>query len=114
MTTYIYKSTTGKTVAVENYVVTVNPGLQSTSQIEALDAFIGSSISRYDDGILTSADNISTASLALDTSGNITGLVGPGGVKYGGIVASVDALFIFRCAMLFMNGLRKSQSQSPY
>lgn len=80
MTTYIYKSTTGKTVAVENYVVTVNPGLQSTSQIEALDAFIGSSISRYDDGILTSADTITTASLALDAFGNVTGLVGPGGV----------------------------------
>lgn len=82
MTTYVYKSITGKTVVIDDHVVTVNPGLQSTSQIEALDAFIGSSISRYDDGILTSADNISTASLALDTSGNITGLAGPGGDNF--------------------------------
>lgn len=68
MTTYIYKSTTGKTVVVDDHVVTVNPGLQSAVQIEELDAFIGTSIARYDDGVLATTDN----SLSVTANRNTT------------------------------------------
>lgn len=58
MTTYVYKSTTGLPVSVDNYTVTVNPGLQCNQQIYPLDLLIGTSINRYDDGVLATVDNI--------------------------------------------------------
>lgn len=57
MTTYVYKSTTGGPVNVDSYVVTVNPGLESYTQIAVLDELIGVSVNRYDDGVLATADN---------------------------------------------------------
>lgn len=57
MTIYVYKSTTGKPVNIDNYVITVEPGLQSKYQIEELDALIGTSIARYDDSVSVSNDN---------------------------------------------------------
>lgn len=57
MTTYVYKSTTGFPVNIDNYIITPNPGLYSKYQIDALDAFLGSTLSRYDDGVLATVDN---------------------------------------------------------
>lgn len=73
MTTYIYKSTTGFPVNTDTYVVTVNPGLQTNRQIDVLDALIGTSIARYDDGILQSADTLIPA-YGTGTSLNINGI----------------------------------------
>ena len=53
---YVYKSTTGKTVVIENRVVTVEPGLFSRVQIEELDEYIGISLNRYDNGVLNTAE----------------------------------------------------------
>lgn len=58
MTVYVYKSNTGKTLNVLNYIVTPSPGLQATYQIDVLDSLMGSTISRYDDGVLASADDL--------------------------------------------------------
>ena len=88
MTTYVYKSTTGFPVNIDNYIITPNPGLYSKYQIDALDAFIGSTLSRYDDGVLTTVDSNYPATLGLDSSGNVTGLVGPGGSSLGLPVAT--------------------------
>ena len=57
MTTYVYKSTTGRPVNVDNYVITVNPGLQFDRQIEELDAAIGTGITRWDDGVQVASDD---------------------------------------------------------
>lgn len=53
---YLYKSTTGNPVNIDSYIVTVNPGLESKYQIEALDSLIGVSIQRYTDNILDPRD----------------------------------------------------------
>ena len=91
MTTYVYKSTTGFPVNIDNYTITPNPGLYSKYQIEALDSAMGSTLSRYDDGVLATNDSNYPATFSLDINNNVTGLVGLGGAKYGGIVTSVDA-----------------------
>lgn len=57
MTTYVYKSTTGFPVNIDNYIITPNPGLESKYQIENLDNYLGSTISRYDDGVLATVDD---------------------------------------------------------
>lgn len=75
MTTYVYKSITGRPVNADDYVVTVDPGLQFDRQIEELDAYIGVSIARYDDGVLSSSDNTYRANLFSDSSS--TGIYGP-------------------------------------
>lgn len=74
MTTYVYKSTTGFPVNADNYVVTVNPGLQTNSQIDSLDALIGVSIARYDDGVSVSGDNEVPAKYRLSAAGVVAGL----------------------------------------
>lgn len=79
MTTYVYKSTTGFPVNIDNYTITPNPGLYSKYQIEALDSAMGSTLSRYDDGVLATNDSNYPATFSLDINNNVTGLVGPGG-----------------------------------
>lgn len=66
MTTYVYKSTTGFPVNIDNYIITPNPGLYSKYQIEALDTFIGSTLSRYDDGVLVTADSNLPVTASID------------------------------------------------
>lgn len=80
MTTYVYTSATGFPVNIDSYIITPNPGLYSKYQIDALDAFVGSTLSRYDDGVLMTTDSTYPASLKLDSNNNVTGLVGPGGL----------------------------------
>lgn len=66
MTTYVYKSTTGFPVNIDSYIITPNPGLYSKYQIEALDTFIGSTLSRYDDGVLVTADSNLPVTASID------------------------------------------------
>ena len=91
MTTYVYKSTTGFPVNIDNYIITPNPGLYSKYQIDALDTFIGSTLSRYDDGVLVTNDSNYPATFSLDSNNNVTGLVGPGG----GVVAGRSQTLFF-------------------
>ena len=60
---YVYKSLTGHPINIDNYVVTVSPGLESKYQIEVLDLLIGTSIERYTDGVLDSVDDIVPSNL---------------------------------------------------
>lgn len=75
MTVYVYKSTTGHPVNIDNYIVTPDPGLQSKYQIDVLDAYIGSSIARYDDGVLATADDKLIISGVQGPTGVLTGLL---------------------------------------
>lgn len=63
MTVYVYKSTTGFPVIIDNYIIAPEPGLQSKYQIEQLDTFIGGDLARYDDGVLVTADNSKPATI---------------------------------------------------
>lgn len=56
MTTYVYKSTTGHPVNIDNFTITPNPGLQLKYPNDILDTYLGTSINRYDDGVLVSSD----------------------------------------------------------
>ncbi len=56
MTEYVYKSITGRPVKIDNYIITPNPGLFSKYQNPVLDLYLGISLSRYDDGVLTLTD----------------------------------------------------------
>lgn len=56
MTTYVYKSTTGHPVNIDDFTITPNPGLQLKYPNDILDTYLGTSINRYDDGVLVSSD----------------------------------------------------------
>lgn len=75
MTEYVYKSTTGHPVNVENYVVTPSPGLYSKYQIDALDALLGVSLTRYDDGVVTNTDDRLQVSGIKGATGVVTGIL---------------------------------------
>lgn len=57
MTTYVYKSTTGKTVNIDSFTITTNPGLELKYANDILDSYIGINLARYDDGVLVTADD---------------------------------------------------------
>lgn len=57
MTEYVYKSSTGYPINIGSYVVTPTYGLQSSTQIDLLDEYIGININRYDDGVLATVDD---------------------------------------------------------
>lgn len=83
MTTYVYKSTTGFPVNIDNYTITPSPGLYSKYQIDALDAAIGSTISRYDEGVLVTADSsVPVTATTNPVTGGIS--LSAGGVQVGG------------------------------
>lgn len=75
MTEYVYKSTTGYPVTVENYVITPSPGMYSKYQIDVLDALIGVTLSRYDDGVIVTADDRLPVSGIKGSTGVVTGLL---------------------------------------
>ena len=66
---YVYKSTTGKTVVIENRVVTVEPGLFSRVQIEELDPYLGVS--------LIDVNGVHYALIPVDVNGNAVANVIP-------------------------------------
>lgn len=74
MTEYVYTSTTGKTLNIDSYIVTVSPGLQSKYQIDALDALIGISVARTDDGVLVASDTIVPARGTKNAEGNVVNI----------------------------------------
>lgn len=57
MTTYVYKSTTGKTVNIDSFTITTNPGLELKYANDVLDSYIGINLARYDNGVLLTADD---------------------------------------------------------
>lgn len=59
---YLYKSTTGKSINIDNFVITADPGLELKYANDVLDSFMGVNLERYTDGVLDTADN-STAVL---------------------------------------------------
>lgn len=77
-----YKSSTGETINVGSYVVTVEPGLQLTQAIEELDALVGISLTRtntsatelksYPSEIVTCVPVIIPNSSTVATNGGIT------------------------------------------
>lgn len=77
-----YTSTTGSTVTVGEYAVTVTPGLQLENSVDALDKLVGISLSRTNDmalSLLSNTDELSGAipiiipnSSTVATNGNIT------------------------------------------
>lgn len=75
MTEYVYKSLTGHPVNVENYVITPSPGLYSKYQIEALDRLLGSTLTRYDDGVITNTDDRLPVSGIKGATGVVTGIL---------------------------------------
>lgn len=75
MTEYVYKSTTGFSVTVDSYTVTPSPGLYSKYQIDVLDALIGTSLSRYDDGVAVTVDDRLPVSGIKGSTGVVTGLL---------------------------------------
>ena len=68
MTAFLYKSTTGKPFRVESYTVTVS-GVELPQKVKALDALVGTSITRYTDGVL---DIIDTSGSSILASGSRT------------------------------------------
>ena len=69
MAEYVYKSTTGKTINIDNYIVTPNPGLYSKVPIKVLDLKLGNSIQRYTNGVLDVND--SSGGSVASTSRNV-------------------------------------------
>lgn len=77
-----YKSSTGETINVGSYVVTVEPGLQLTQAVEELDALVGISLTRtntsatelksYPSEIVTCVPVIIPNSSTVATNGGIT------------------------------------------
>ena len=72
MTTYVYKSTTGHPVNIDNFTITPNPGLQLKYPNDILDTYLGTSINRYDDGVLVSSDPESPVMARKTLTGGIT------------------------------------------
>lgn len=56
MTTFVYKSTTGLTVNIDNYAITPSPGLQFEDPVPMLDRFVGTKLARYTNDVLDNAD----------------------------------------------------------
>lgn len=54
---YLYKSTTGKPVNIDNFTITVDPGLELKYANDVLDSFMGVSLSRYTNGVLDTIDD---------------------------------------------------------
>lgn len=68
MTTFTYKSTTGLAVNIDNkYNITVNPGLQFSEPINALDKHVGVSLARYTDGVLDTSDGEDSQLITVST-----------------------------------------------
>lgn len=84
---YVYKSTTGKTVVIENRVVTVEPGLFSRVQIEELDPYLGVSLVRYDNGVAVYEDTATPTSTA---KVGLTDVIDVNGVHYALIPVDVN------------------------
>lgn len=80
MTVYVYKSVTGKTINIDNFIITVEPGLSQKYQNEILDRHINKGeIVRYDDNVLATADNMIPAYLKKNID-DTTSVMGPDGV----------------------------------
>lgn len=70
MSIFTYKSITGKPVNIEQYTITVNPGLQADTSLDILDKYVGVYLSRYTDGVLDNLDGYDSHYITVST--NIT------------------------------------------